>query len=196
MINQGPPLELLLHRLNQCPPEFLLPPKTRSAHGVINLSAIVHDHMRAWSPTAFSTFRQSDLQGIIDQSSVNHLQMIAVTVWLLHDPWFLARPDLAPHGWRLLTGSLKTLADIVNVNTLLGDPDRREELARLSLSHLGLRPAGETVEQAKDRLGTLDSVERLKVMGQTRAALERARLIREQMAKEAAQAAATRYSSE
>ena len=55
---------------------------------------------------------------------------------------------------------------------------------------------GETPAQATDRLTMLDSAERLKVMRQTRDAEARARKIREQMAAEAARAAAARYSPE
>jgi hypothetical protein len=79
---------------------------------------------------------------------------------------------------------------------MVGDPDRREELVRVCLAELGLRPRGETVAQAMDRLNTLDSVERKRVVDQTREAEARARQIREAMARRAAQEAAARYSPE
>jgi hypothetical protein len=47
---------------------------------------------------------------------------------------------------------------------LVAGTDRREELARLCLRALGLRPAGETAAQAEDRLATLNSVERRRVL--------------------------------
>src|SRR5205085_1663854 len=116
--------------------------------------------------------------------------------WMLHDDWFLSRPDLGPAAWNFLRRGLDAVAQIVPADQMLKDADRREELARLCLRHLGLRPAGETPEQTADRLNTLDSVERLRVVGQTRDAEARARKIREQMARDAARAAATRYSPE
>ena len=74
------------------------------------------------------------------------------------------------------------------VRRLLGDdvdPDRREELARLCLKDLGLRPAGESLAQAQDRLNTLSSVERQRVIGAARQAEERTRAIRAEMARKA-----------
>ena len=76
------------------------------------------------------------------------------------------------------------------------DGDRREELVRLCLSELGIRPAGETVDEATDRLNTLDSVERVNVVRKTRKAEARARKIREEMARKRAEEAAARYSPE
>jgi len=76
------------------------------------------------------------------------------------------------------------------------DPDRREELVRLCLRDLGLRPAGETVAQAQDRLATLNTAERQRVLQAARQAEERARAIREAMAKQAAEEAAAQYSRE
>jgi hypothetical protein len=71
----------------------------------------------------------------------------------------------------------------------ISDPDRREELARLCLKGLGLRPAGETEAQAQDRLGTLNTAERQRVIAAARAAEKRAQEIRDAMAREAARQA-------
>ena len=45
MRNEGPRLELLTHRLSECPPEFLLTPRIGEA-GQIDVIAIVCDHFR------------------------------------------------------------------------------------------------------------------------------------------------------
>jgi len=71
--------------------------------------------------------------------------------------------------------------------------DRREELVRVLLASIDVRPAGETIEQSFDRKATLDSVERSKVMQATIAAEKRAREIREAMARKAALESASRY---
>jgi hypothetical protein len=71
--------------------------------------------------------------------------------------------------------------------------DRREELVRVLLDSIDVRPAGETIEQSVDRKATLDSVERSKVMQATIAAEKRAREIREAMARKAALESASRY---
>jgi hypothetical protein len=91
---------------------------------------------------------------------------------------------------------LNDLATVLRPEAVVTDPDRREEFVRLCLKHLGLRPSGETLAQAADRLTTLDSVERDGVIRKTRDAEARARAIREKMAEEAARAAAQRYTPE
>jgi hypothetical protein len=57
------------------------------------------------------------------------------------------------------------------------------------LKSLGLRPAGESIAQAQDRLTTLSTAERQRVILAARQAEERARQIREAMAREAAREA-------
>jgi hypothetical protein len=76
------------------------------------------------------------------------------------------------------------------------DPERREELARFALARLDLRPAGESVAQAQDRLTALSSAERKRVLLASRAAEARSREIREALARKAAQEAADKYTRE
>jgi hypothetical protein len=183
----GPQLDRLLHRLAECPPDFLLPPKE------IDLIALVCDHWRAMGlaiPTAAqrTTFANSTAQSCA---------MLAVVLWLLRDDWFVSRPSLAEATWKFfLSKPLAELAALVRAETIVSDPDRREELVRLCLKELGLRPEGESEAQATDRLTTLDSVERDRVIRQTRKAEARTRKVREAMAKKAAEEAAARYSPE
>jgi hypothetical protein len=64
------------------------------------------------------------------------------------------------------------------------------------LSHLGLRPQGETLAQAQDRLTVLSTTERKKVLAAAVAAEERARKIREALAKKAAEESADKWTRE
>jgi hypothetical protein len=121
---------------------------------------------------------------------------VLVACWLLHDPWFRAQRNLGQPAVDFLTGGLSPVAKLTQAPQFVSDADRREELARLALHHLGLRPAGETEAQAADRLSTLDTVERERVQRAARQAEERARAIREAMAKKAAEEAAAQYSRE
>src|SRR5262249_34173546 len=97
---------------------------------------------------------------------------------------------------QFLNAGLEELCGLVKASELTTDPDRREELARLCLNSLNLRPAGETRAQAEDRLMTLSTTERQRVLQEARAAEERARQIREAMASRAAAEAAAKYGSE
>ena len=195
MTGDGPELESLTHRLAECPPEFLLEPRHGSS-GSIDVPAIVADHFRRLSGGELAGEALECVEAI-GAFAADRQQLVAIVVWLLHDAWFLDRPQLGQSVRRLLLDEkLARLSELVQPATIVDDPDRREELARVCLNSLGLRPRGETVAQATDRLTTLDSVERDRVVRKTRAAEARARKIREEMAKKAAQEAAARYSPE
>jgi hypothetical protein len=96
----------------------------------------------------------------------------------------------------LLSNGLLELAKLNKAPQFVTDPDRREELVRMTLNQLGLRPQGETVAQAQDRLITLSTTERQRVLRAARAAEERAREIRTAMATQAAREAADKLSRE
>ena len=70
------------------------------------------------------------------------------------------------------------------------DPERREELARVTLAAFELRPAGESLAQAQDRLQAISGAERKRLIEAVQAAEKRAREVREALlAKAAAEAA-------
>jgi hypothetical protein len=187
METEGPILESLTHRLTECPEEFLLAPRMGNA-GVISVEAIAHDLLRDMGvalPEPLPT-----------KAKTAHLSLIAISCWLLHDDWFLARPDVAPKVQRLLSVSLDPLSAVVRATEFVTDPDRREELARFCLDQLGLRPHGESIPQAKDRLTALDSQERIKLLRDTQEAEARAQEVRRMMAKRAAEEAAAKETRE
>jgi hypothetical protein len=117
----------------------------------------------------------------------NWLSLVLIAGWLLHDHWFRERQRFSAPAFRFLAEGLNEHAQFIQAPRFVLHADRREELARLCLRALGLRPGGEAVEQAEDRLMTLDSMERQRVIRATQAAEERARAIREAMARKSAQ---------
>jgi hypothetical protein len=192
MQTEGPELAALLHRLAECPPEFLEVEAAGDAEG-IDVAAIVCDHMRRVSPGEVPE-QQSKLLSQIGRGPVERLAAIAIACWLLHDEWFFARPELAPAMWRLLVSKeLAQLTRHVRPERIVADADRREEFTRLCLQGLGLRPRGDSIEQALDRLTTLDSAERARVLRATAAAERRAREVREAMVRQRALESASRY---
>ncbi len=165
MAQKGPQLDRLLHRLADCPPDFLLAPDQ------LDLTALVCDHCRALGVGIPSPHERRFLAALASEPQ----RLMLVVLWLLHDDWFLDRPELAHATRRFLqSGSLVKLAKLVPADAIVNDPDRREELVRLCLKGLGLEPEGESTAQADDRLNTLDSVERERVVRQTREAEARA----------------------
>ncbi len=196
MQQEGPLLERLTRRLSECPEEFLLPPVT-VAGGTVHVAALVADHLRkiGMQPDVPAIQERFGPAVVGWRQDDNWLSMVALGVWLLEEDWFLARPDLAVHVRQFWEG-LQALSRVVDAKTAVTDSDRREEFARLCLKYLGLRPLGETIEYATDRLTTLDSVERVRVVREMRSAEARARQVREALAKQAAQAAAAKASRE
>jgi hypothetical protein len=182
----GPQLAVLLHRLAECPPDFLL-------SNEIDITALTCDHFRALGIAIPGPPERRSLAALPSESQ----HLIPIVLWLLRDDWFVARPQLAQASWRFLqSDALTQLAKLASADTVINDPDRREEVVRLCLKGLGLVPEGESAVQAADRLTTLDSVERDRVIRQTRQAEARARKIREAMARKRAEEAAARYSRE
>lgn len=198
MKESGPQIDALTHRLAECPPDFLeTPGNTQMNRGstpsaVIDVGAIACDLMRQMGVEDPASLATS-----IHRFGMKRQQLISITVWLLSDSWFVKRKEYASAiGKLLVSEDFEELVQIVRPEQVIGDPDRREELARICLRELQLRPKGESETEAKDRLTTLDSVERERVVRKTRAAEARARQIREKMAEQAAQEAAARYSRE
>lgn len=192
---EGPLLEALLRRLAECPPEFLAEPLLGGT-GTVHVAAVVSDLLRDLGGAGLSGDEAKYFGGANTRKNRNRLGTVLVAAWLLHDPWFRVQKRFAEPTRALLAHGLTELAGVVQAPQLVSDPDRREELARLCLKGLGLRPAGETAAQAEDRLTTLNSAERQRVVRAAREAERRAQEIRDAMAKKAAEEAAAKYMSE
>ena len=182
MTAEGPALQALVHRLSECPADFF---------GDVDVAAVVSDLSRALGGTLLTAQQIARFRG-----DGNRLRVTLVASWLLYDPWFRAQKGLAAATVAFLERGLDEVAQLVDAPKFVSDPDRREELVRLALRELGLRPAGESDAQADDRLSTLNNVERSRVIQETRAAQERVRQVREAMQKKAAEEAAAAYGRE
>jgi hypothetical protein len=186
---EGPPLEPLLHRLTDCPAEFLSVDNRETG---ADLVAVVCDTLRAIG--AAPPEAETAMLAKVRKLPETQWPLIAVVCWLLYDEWFHHRRELVAAVWKLLTSDeLTQLARLVRAHRFVEDADRREELVRVCLAALGLRPQGESATAAGDRLSQLDSVERDRVLRATAAAERRAREIREAMARKQALESASRY---
>ena len=94
--------------------------------------------------------------------------------------------------------------DAAAARAVIADDDRVDalylqifgELLRLMLADLDRRPAGETPAQAQDRLSSISSLERARVLEAARAAEARAQEIREALRRKAAQEGADKWARE
>ena len=190
----GPPIESLTRRLAETPDDFLASPVRKGERKPINVPAVVSDLLRDIGGRPLTETHAKELKR---NETERQLTTILITTWLLHDDWFLGREELAePIRTMILRGDLAQITDLVEPRLFVTDADRREELARLCLDKIGLRPAGESATVARDRMTTLSSVERERVLTETREAQKRIQKIQEAMKRKKAQEAAPAWGRE
>jgi hypothetical protein len=194
MQQEGPILESLTHRLAETPEEFLFEPRFGQT-GRVHVTAVVGDLLRLFN-SSVPSHKLARFSGSNVQRDRNRLAVTLLLCWLLSDDWFRQAKLETSQVMNLLDSEANELASQMAARKFVTDPDRREELARVALARLGFRPAGETLAQAQDRLTTLNSAERARVMKAARAAEERARQIREALVKKAAQESADKWTRE
>jgi hypothetical protein len=194
MQREGPLLESLTHRLAETPEDFLDEPRIGQT-GRVQTAAVVADLVQLLGGSAGAAQLQR-FSGADARRDRNRLSITLLLCWLLADEWFRQTRPAADEVLQVLDAEAAELGSRVASRKFVTDPDRREELARLALARLGFRPAGETVSQAQDRLTTLNSAERARVVQAARVAEERARKIREALAKKAAEESADKWTRE
>jgi hypothetical protein len=177
------PVARLTRRLADTPADFLADPAT------VAVPAVVSDVLLMAGGAALDA--EEAARFAVDDPRWR--RAVLVTCWLLADPALSARGPAALMTW-LSSPDLVTLSALVTPLAFVRDPDRREELARVTLRALSLSPAGETAAQAADRLSTVDSVKRQEVLLAAKEAEERAGAVRKAMEEQRAREAAARYS--
>lgn len=193
MNETGPPIERLTRRLAETPDDFLedpTPAKDRTAPAV---AAVVSDLLVDLGGAPLDAIDAKKLQ---PNAGARLLTTTMIAAWLLHDEWFRDARRFASGAKRVLFEDLSELAQAVEPKSFVTDPDRREELARVCLTRLGLRPEGESEAMARDRLTTLSTIERQRVIRESKEAQERMRRIQEEMRRKAAVEAAPAWGRE
>ena len=193
MQNPGPPLETLLRRLADTPPDFLDAPRIGAA-GEVRVAAVVNDLLaRGPGRASLQELQRFDSRSNDDAA---RLRVALLMAWLLADDTFAPAALSREQLLKVLDITAAELAQGAAVTKYLHDPERREELVRVTLANVGLRPRGETVAQATDRLSALSATERRRLLEASRAAEARARAIREALAKKAAEESADKWTRE
>jgi hypothetical protein len=190
----GPALEALVRRIVETPADFREEPRC-GGRGRVHVDAVIADLALALG----TTLDPATLDTLGAQQGTDERNRLSI---VLLQAWLLAEPALGRAAWtadelkRILGETARELAPHTSAPRFVDDVERREELARVTLSRLGLHPQGETAEQAQDRLTSLSAAERARVMAATRAAQERARLVREALARKEAEESADKYTRE
>ena len=190
----GPDLATLTRHLAEIPADFLDEPIIGKA-GRLAVAALVNDVLQRFGRRA----RANELS-LFESNNVkqdrNRLQLVAIATWLLSEEWFATASISAEDILLLLTQALTEMANATRADKFVTDSDRREEFARVILARLNFRPANESNAQAIDRLSSLSSTERQRLLEESRAAEKRAREIREALARKAAQESADKWTRE
>lgn len=201
----APPIARLTRRLAETPPDFLPGPEAP------DIRAVVFDVLRDLGHPAPKPEELPWLQseGGPGQESRRASALALVCAWLLADPGLRAA-SASGQGQRAvawLNADLMELSAIAAPEAFVRDEDRREELVRLCLAGLDLLPEGETASQMEDRLSAVSSVARARVVAAAKKKLqlarmearreeERARKVREELQRKAAEEAAAKGSRE
>jgi hypothetical protein len=193
MHSHGPKLEVLLRRLAETPPEFLDEPRIGRS-GVIAVAPVVNDLLARFGARA-TREELKTFDGVLPADR-NRLAVVLILTWLMADEWPSACKVARSALLKCLTDIAKELSASATAQRFIHDAERREEFARTILHHLGLRPEGESESQATDRLSSLSSLERQRLLAASRQAEKRAREIREALIKKAADESADKWTRE
>src|SRR5262249_24909227 len=116
---EGPPLETLLHRLAECPPDFLAEPRIGTA-GVVEGAAVVSDLLGDLGGVPPTRGQAGVFQpGGPPRKHRNRLRVVLVAAWLLHDPWFCTRKQFSGPASTFLAKGLDELAELVQAPALV-----------------------------------------------------------------------------
>lgn len=194
MEQEGPPLESILQRIAAVPPEFNAEPRI-AGKGEVHVPAVVHD-LFAMRGLPVDVAGLSGFAGRDAKVDRNRLSITLLLCWVLADRDLPVGLHNAAAVLGLLRDDAAQLAAHTNAAKLFEDAERREELARLTLSRLGLRPAGETPMQAQDRFTSISSIERARILLASQKAEQRTRALREALARKRAEESADKWTRE
>lgn len=195
----GPDIREMTRHLANCPRSFLEEPTQPSGFGGVHVDAVISDLLVMLGGARLTAeqaqrFRYKNRSTVREERNRLRVSLLAAWIFCHRDLRDAAQADRVK-DW-LLDGTGK-LSEIVVADDLVVDSERREELVRLCMSAIDLRPLGESQTEAENRLAALSSVERERVIAESRAAQERARLVREKLAEqERARKAASVYTND
>jgi hypothetical protein len=196
MSEELPPLAEWLRWLSEMPPALRGAPEG-FPQGVVRTFAVVADLFE----TLFGSLPERAFLAafsVRDKSPIErnrHAWVLAACHVLWH-PCLRGRTVSRGGVEKLLVQELAGLAGVIPADALDREEERREELVRRVVRAAGLALPGERGREGEDRLRQLDSIERRRVLVAAAEREQRARQVREAMARKAAEEAAAKVSRE
>jgi hypothetical protein len=183
--------ELVTH-LRKCPDSFLKPSVFLFKEG-LNSIALIYDTYRNVS----NDFLRNDFSIPKDVNlNSNHWQAIHVSAWLLSHQNFINKPSIEDKLYNFWFEELREASAYVKFNEWVSDDERAEEMVRILLNCCEIIPNGENQDESTDKLSSLSSADRHKVLKQSYEAHERIMNIKREMAEKKAREAANTYGRE
>lgn len=211
MTKEGPELNYLLHRMADCPQEFLnIPyiPKANSKEYLppensVNTLALLSDLISNLGGSRFTETEITEYRSksaIHTQGGENFLKLVQICIYLFSDTRFDGKDGTLSKikdflQWET-TSDLYKLSALVEPEKFITEAERREEIIRLCLSKIDFRPKGESEIQSKDRLNTISSIERARVLEETKKSAKKAEALRKKLEEQAAIEAASKMPRE
>lgn len=186
--------ELVTH-LRKCPDSYLKPSDFFEEAG-LNSIALISDTYRIVSNNFlkkdFKNPTDFDLKLIDD----NHWRAIHISTWLLSHQDFVNNPQIENKLYQFWFEELLKATVYVKYNEWISDDERAEEMIRLLLYCCEIMPYGESHNEAADKLSSINSEERYRVLKESYEAHERIMNIQREMAEQKAREAANVYGRE
>lgn len=195
-----PPLAALLRHLADAPPDWQAPVEVGRSAGV-RISALLSDTLIELGDPPLDDAEAKRFSPS-NAAALPWLQLLLASLWLLHESGLQSALQTRWSGAMrsrlldFLAGNLGPRSAYLSAERALTSAEGREELARQLLAALGLRPGDEDEGSFAYRLQARDSVGQAELVERARAAEERARKLREAMARKAAEEAAMKYNRE
>ncbi|PKL16704.1 MAG: hypothetical protein CVV49_14760 [Spirochaetae bacterium HGW-Spirochaetae-5] len=202
MNNPGPPLQELIDHLILIPGEFTgRSEKTADVNVKINTPAIINDLLLdlGGAPLCDEEITKNFHSKKENKAETdNYLKLISILCYIYEHRFFIEKKSGSEKIKSfLLSQRLIDLSRAVkSSDEFITDPERREEICRAALDAAGYFPEGENEKNARDRLSTLDSVERKIILTRTAEAQKKANELKEAMMRKEAEEAASKMSRE
>ncbi|MEO8773502.1 MAG: hypothetical protein ABI371_04140 [Gelidibacter sp.] len=186
--------ELVTH-LRKCPDAYLKPSNLTHPDGLDSV-ALICDTYRVINLNFLQKEFKLPYANPLKWKKDNEWRAIHMSAWLLSHKVFLniSKPD--EKLFMFWFKDLSDASDYVEADQWINDEERAEEMVRLLLNRCEIIPYGESHEEAADKLSSVSSAERHKVLTQSYEAHERIMQIKREMAEKKAREAANTYGRE
>ena len=186
--------ELVTH-LRKCPEIYLEPSFFLKLEG-LNSVALICDTYRIVCNDFLKTEFKIPSDYTLAHLEDDHWRAIHISIWLVSHPNFINNSAIEDKLYNFWFEELSEASLYVKFKEWISEDERAEEMVRLLLKWCEITPNGENRDEAADKLSSLSSADRHKVLQESYHAHERIMKIKREMAEKKAREAANTYGRE